>query len=238
MSARQLRHALALVLALVGAGAASACAAARVRDTPAPVVVIDPGHPSETAAGDVLLNGAREVEIAWSTSLRLRDALQRAGIRVVMTKSAVRELVTNRRRAEIANEAGAALLVRLHTDAGQGRGFTLYHPDRQGQVNGVTGPSQAVITESARAARVLHDSMAPRLRGSLRDGGILGDSRTLIGSRQGALTGSIYSTVPAVTIEMVFLTNADDARFIQSPAGQQAMADAIARGVIAWTRAR
>ena len=226
----------ALLVALSTAGAASTGASAQASDTATPLVVIDPGHPSETAAGDVLLNGAREVEIAWSTSLRLRDALQRAGIRVVMTKSAVRERVTNRRRAEIANEAGAALLVRLHTDAGQGSGFTLYHPDRQGQVDGVVGPSQAVITESAHAARVLHDAMAPLLRGSLRDGGILGDSKTLVGSRQGALTGSIYSTVPAVTIEMVFLTNADDARFIQSAEGQQAMADAIARGVIEWTR--
>jgi len=39
----------------------------------------------------------------------------------------------------------------------------------------------------------------------LKDGGVRGDSKTLIGSKQGALTGSIFSQVPIVTIEMVVL---------------------------------
>lgn len=225
-----MRH--ALLLAALLALAPRATLAQR------PVVVVDPGHPSETAAGDVVLNGAREVEIAWRTSLLLRDELRRQGYRVVMTKRSVRELVTNRRRAEIANEAGAALLVRLHTDAADGRGFTLYYPDRQGTVDGKTGPSPAVIEGSARAARLLHEGMAEVLRGVLPDGGIKGDSKTFVGSRQGALTGSIYSEVPAITIEMVFLNDPDDARFIRTERGRRIMARAIARGVDRAVRGR
>jgi N-acetylmuramoyl-L-alanine amidase len=62
-------------------------------------------------------------------------------------------------------------------------------------------------------------------------GGVLGDSRTAIGARQGALTGSIFSRVPVVTVEMAVLTDAGDARFIASPSGQRRMAHAIAAGI-------
>jgi N-acetylmuramoyl-L-alanine amidase len=229
VTGHRLRAAALLVAALL-AGPVAAQAPG------APTIVIDPGHPSETAPGNVLLNGAREVEIAWSTSLLLRDLLRAEGMRVVLTKHTVGQMVTNRRRAEIANEAGATLLVRLHTDAGSGRGFALYYPDRQGTVAGTTGPARSVIEASERAARVLHRAMARALRGHLYDAGIKGDSETYVGSRQGALTGSIFSRVPAVTIEMVYLTNADDAKFIRTPEGQRSMARAIAQGVIAWTR--
>ena len=73
--------------------------------------------------------------------------------------------------------------------------------------------------------------MSEMLRGHLKDGGVRGDSRTLVGSRQGALTGSIYSRIPAVLVEMVTLSNARDAGFIKRDDGQKLMARAIADGV-------
>jgi hypothetical protein len=111
--------------------------------------------------------------------------------------------VRNAERAHIANDGGAALMVRLHCDVGSGTGFTLYFPDRQGTAEGRTGPTRAVMERSRRAALVLDSAMAAELAPRyLRDGGVLGDSRTAIGSRQGALTGSIFSRVPVVTVEM------------------------------------
>ena len=35
----------------------------------APVVCLDPGHPSENNSGAVLVNGIREVTICWEVSL-------------------------------------------------------------------------------------------------------------------------------------------------------------------------
>jgi N-acetylmuramoyl-L-alanine amidase len=148
-----------------------------------------------------------------------------------MTKSAEAEFVSNRDRAERANRAGAVLLVRLHTDASRGRGFAVYYPDRQGTWNGMTGPSALVIDKSRQAAEAVHGGMATVLQGALADNGVRGDSRTFVGSRQGALTGSIFSRVPVVLIEMVVLTDSADASFIQTDAGQQRMAQAIADGV-------
>lgn len=196
-----------------------------------PVVCIDPGHPSETSAGNTIQNGTTEVHIVWRVALKLREMLEAKGFKVVMTKQAESQLVKNRDRAITANNAGAALMVRLHCDASAGSGFALYAPDRQGTVHGVTGPSRDVIEQSQRAAKAIHAGMREKLKGALKDGGVRGDSKTYIGSRQGALTGSIYSRVPIVTIEMVVLNNKSDAEFIKSQSGQQKMAEAIASGI-------
>jgi N-acetylmuramoyl-L-alanine amidase len=196
-----------------------------------PVVCIDPGHPSETSAGNVVQNGTTEVHIAWVVALKLRALLEAKGMRTVMTKSAEARLVRNRDRAMIANRARARLMVRLHCDASNDSGFALYAPDRQGSVEGVTGPSPEVIERSQQAARAIHQGMAERLAGVLKDGGVRGDSKTYVGSRQGALTGSIFSEVPVVTVEMVVLSNKSDARFIKDEKGQNRMAEAIAAGI-------
>jgi N-acetylmuramoyl-L-alanine amidase len=197
----------------------------------APVVCIDPGHPSETSAGNVVQNGTTEVHIVWEVALKLREQLEARRIRVVMTKTAEARMVKNRDRARIANEAGAAVMVRLHCDASTDSGFALYYPDRQGTLDGITGPSQDVIAGSRKAAEAIHLGMAEALKGDLKDGGVRGDSKTFVGSRQGALTGSIYSRVPVVTIEMVVLSNKNDAEFIKGDSGQMKMAQAIAAGI-------
>jgi N-acetylmuramoyl-L-alanine amidase len=196
-----------------------------------PVIAIDPGHPSETSSGTEVQNGTTEVHVAWQVALKLEQQLRERGYSVVMTKSSEMQTVRNAERAEIGNRARAALMVRLHCDASSDSGFALYYPDRQGTAEGKTGPSLDVIRWSAAAAESLYAGMAPLLAGRLKDGGVRGDSKTLVGSRQGALTGSIFSEIPVVLIEMVTLSNARDAEFIKGETGQALMARAIADGV-------
>ncbi|MCS6859879.1 MAG: N-acetylmuramoyl-L-alanine amidase [Abditibacteriales bacterium] len=200
------------------------------------VVCIDPGHPSEVHAGSTVQHGTTENHINWVVALKLKGLLEREGLKVVLTKNTEGEFVKNRRRAEIANNAGAELMVRLHCDhsaAGRGSGFTLYYPDRAGKSkDGDVGPSPSVCQKSEQAARILHESMASHLKGSLKDNGVKTDRQTAVGSRQGALTGSIYSRVPVVTVEMVFLSNKKDAEFIKTEEGQQKMAQALADGIV------
>ncbi|HNS08978.1 MAG TPA: N-acetylmuramoyl-L-alanine amidase, partial [Candidatus Ozemobacteraceae bacterium] len=62
------------------------------------------------------------------------------------------------------------------------------------------------------------------------------DSVTYVGSKQGALTGSIFSQVPTVVIEMVYLNNASNAAFIKEPQNQELMAGAILQGILAYVR--
>ncbi len=200
------------------------------------VVCIDPGHPSEVHAGSTVQHGTTENHINWVVTLKLKALLEKSGLKVVLTKNAEGEFVKNRKRAEIANNAGAQLMVRLHCDhsaAGTGSGFTLYYPDRSGKSKeGDVGPSQSVCHKSGQAAKTLRESMASNLKGSLKDNGVKTDSQTAVGSKQGALTGSIYSHVPVVTVEMVFLSSKKDAEFIKTEEGQQKMAQALADGIV------
>jgi N-acetylmuramoyl-L-alanine amidase len=137
-------------------------------------------------------------------------------------------LVRNKDRALVANRARAALMIRLHCDASAERGFAVYYPDRQGKAkDGSVGPAQDVIEGSRRAAEAIHAGLAEGLSGALNDNGVRTDYQTKVGREQGgALTGSIFSEVPVVT-----LSDAADAAFIKTEEGQRRMAESIADGV-------
>ncbi len=201
----------------------------------AQTICIDPGHPSEVGVGT---KGKRttELKVAWEVALALRNRLRHAGYHVVLTKQRIDEKVLNRDRAEIANRAKATLMVRLHCDAAAGRGFAVYYPSRQGTSNGFTGPSQAVIARSKEAATAFHSAMAGHLKGFHQNNGLKTDLQTAVGARQGALTGSIFSQVPVLLVEMVVLTNAQDEAFILSKSGRARMVEALAKGVIATVK--
>jgi len=202
------------------------------------VVCVDPGHASETSRGTESRDGKlTELHVNWVVSQTLQRLLEGAGATVVLTKQREMQVVTNRRRAEIANAAHANLFLRLHCDAGEQSGLATYYPDRQGTRFGVTGPSPSVMAASHRAAQIFQPAVIAALHGSLRDAGIKGDSKTGVGGKQGALTGSIFSQVPALTVEMCVLTNAHDYKFIRTEVGQREMAEALLNGVEAYAKA-
>jgi N-acetylmuramoyl-L-alanine amidase len=209
------------------------------RSAPQFIVCIDPGHPSETAAG-AAAHGLSENTLNWNVANRLAAKLNKAGIRWVMTKSRVNQNVTNRRRAEIANGANAyrkpcAAFLRLHCDDGGGHGFTWYYPDRAGRKYGVTGPPREVQQWSRSLAWTMNEAMKPVLKNSLRGNPIKTDAATGVGGRQGGvLTGSIFARVPTALVEMCFINQRSDARFIASAAGQDKMAEALLAGIRQW----
>jgi N-acetylmuramoyl-L-alanine amidase len=202
-------------------------------DTSSPLVVcIDPGHPSESGSGTTGRH-LTEIAAAWEVALLLKKDLVSVGFRVVMTKTSEGEFVTNRRRAQIANGSGASLMIRLHCDADAGTGLASYAPDRTGSVDGVTGPTAAVIEESQRALHLFHPAVIASLAGLLADRGEHPDTSTRIGGKQGALTGSIFSHTPVVLVEMCVLTNPHDEAIIASNDGQRKIAAALEAGVCA-----
>ena len=195
------------------------------------VVAIDPGHPSETSDG-CAHHGLKEVQICWEVALRLQKLIAgEPALSSILTKPAVDTRVTNRERAELANKAGAAIMVRLHCDSGNGSGCTVYYPDKPGTVQGVTGPSAEVIAQSFSAAQSMQSGLTRVLGSQLKMNPIKTDSVTYVGSKQGALTGSIFAEVPAVVVEMVYLNNASDAAFIKGAAGQDLLAQGILAGI-------
>lgn len=196
----------------------------------APIICIDPGHPSEVGRGT---KGKKitEIQAAWKVAKLLEKNLVGKGYKVVLTKKSVNEYVENKQRSAIANKAKAALMVRLHCDAQGGSGFAVYYPTQKGKVDGVTGPDQSVLDKSKEIAPVFHKALKAKLSGKLNDNGLMSDKKTLVGSKYGALKGSIHSQVPVVLVEMVRLTNKSDDAFIASAAGQKLMADALTEAV-------
>lgn len=197
------------------------------------VICIDPGHPSENGVGT---HGKHitEVKADWAVAIELKKDLQAAGFKVVMTKSTESQKVTNKARAEVANRAHAALMIRLHCDSAAESGIASYYPATQGRVGKKVGPSSEVIKESKRLAEKFHPAMIAALDGDLSDRGLKTDMATSIGHRQGgALTGSIYSQCPVILVEMAVLNNAHDDKFISSKPGQQTLAKALTAGIVA-----
>ena len=202
------------------------------------LICVDPGHPNSFNSGLEPVNGTTETRINWQVALKLESILKEKGFDVLLTRSEELQPVENKDRALMANSAGAALCVHLHCESSPGSGFTLYYPDRQGVFdykddpdNGFKGPSSRVIEESLVLALAVQKGMQEKLSGSLADLGVKGDSATKVGSNQGALTFSIFSKIPTLTIEMAVLTDKHDAAFIKSEEGQEKMAQAIAAGI-------
>ena len=195
------------------------------------IIAIDPGHPSETSNG-CSHHGMSENELCWQIALKLENLIaSEPNMRAIKTKNSINQMVTNRERAEIANRADANLLLRLHCDTGNGSGCTIYYPDKQGRAQGVTGPSREIIEKSLIAAELMQSGLAEILGKDLTLNQIKTDSQTFVGNKQGALTGSIFSKVPALVVEMVYLNNASDAAFIKEPQNQLLLAKALLNGI-------
>ena len=194
-------------------------------------VCIDPGHPSEVGRGTAGAS-VSEIHVAWAVAQKLEKLLVAKHIKVVLTKHTEEEFVKNMDRSKVANDCAADLFVRLHCDSSSCSGYATYYPDRQGTVRGFTGPDPDLLTKLAPIARRFHATLHKGLQGFLKDNGLMSDIKTSVGSKQGALTGSIYSKVPVVLVEMCVLTNPKDEALVSSTKGEDRLANALADATI------
>jgi len=195
-------------------------------------VVIDPGHPSENGIGAKSPRGFQEIDINWQVACRIRSLLDTGNhLRVILTKSSSAEKVTNRCRAEIANAVSASLMLRIHCDSGHGHGATLYYPSCPGSLGNDHGPTPGICSASAIIASRLQTTLSRFLGARFRVNPLRTDLQTAIGSRQGALTGSIYSKVPVVTIELGYFDNPVDESFLTASETQHILAEALSTSI-------
>ena len=83
------------------------------------VVVIDPGHGGKDP-GAIGRGGLREKEVVLDVGLRLKKALDKRGIKTVITRDRDQFIELNR-RTQIANSSGGKLFVSLHCNAARNR---------------------------------------------------------------------------------------------------------------------
>ena len=201
------------------------------------MVVIDPGHdlranpatepigPGSSirkikdGGGTHGVVSGLEAELNLRVAARLRTLLERAGVRVVMTRTeTLGTSIGNVARARIANRAGAALFLRIHADGStdpSARGtHTIYPALRRGWTDDV-------YASSKRAARTVQSELVRAL--GFPDRGL---------QERSDFTGLNWADVPVILVEMGFMTSSIDDRLLAMPSFQWRAAVGLCRGAL------
>lgn len=202
------------------------------------LVVIDPGHQQKAdtnlepiapwstvkkprvSAGTVGTNSdIKESVLMLQISQMLKGQLEKKGIRVFLTREKEDANISNKERAMMANSLDADLFLRLHANSSLNQGT-------KGALALYQQPHASIIEASKKsktAAQIILDVYCQRT-------GIKN-----LGIREGRdMTGLNWSKVPAIILELGFLSNPDDESFMISEAGKITIIRAISEGIIAY----
>jgi N-acetylmuramoyl-L-alanine amidase len=196
------------------------------------VVVIDPGHGGRDPGA--LGEHAREKEITLAAAKELKKRLEDSGrYRVVMTRSDD-TYIPLENRVQIARRAGADLFISLHADAGankQTRGASVYTLSDEGServAKNVTSNSDwfidAEVPGGTRAVKqILFDLTQRATRNKsgafaeLLIDKVGGEAPLLTRAHRDARYVVLFAPdVPAVLLEMGFITNSADEKLLTS----------------------
>jgi N-acetylmuramoyl-L-alanine amidase len=216
----------------------------------APLVVVDPGHGGQDP-GAVGVNGLFEKTVTLQVGLLLRDMLRARGYRVAMTREADVS-VRLRDRPAVARAMRADLFVSLHADsidrAGV-RGMSVYTlsdgasdreaemlAQRENRADAVAGLDLGGASDDvARTLVVL--SQRHTLNESRRFAAglvaALGERFPLIPRPHRSAGFAVLTApdVPAVLVEMGYLSSPEDARLLAAGTHQRRVAETLARAV-------
>lgn len=215
------------------------------------VVVLNPGHNGGNASHTAEINrqvpagygmrkacdttgtstnaGYPEHAFTWDVAVRVRRALEAAGITVRMTRDSddgVGPCVDE--RAAIGNRSDVAASVSIHADGApsSGHGFHVNQASRRPD-----GATAAVARESRELGRDIHQTLEA-------DSGLT--PSTYIGSDgyfyRSDLAGLNLATRPTTFLELGNMRNAGDAALLSSAKGRARIASAITAGIIAYLR--
>lgn len=173
-----------------------------------PKVCIDPGH-GGSDPGALGVNGDFESRLVLKIGLMVRDIIA-PWCEVLMTRE-TDTFVSLSERCRMANKWGADIYVSIH--------FNSATPDAHGWevfTSGSTG-SRKLATDLAAA----HSESFPEQK-----------ARGIKGIKQAGFYVLQESNMPAVLWEGGFISNADEAEWINQHDTQVRMADALAQGII------
>ncbi len=215
----------------------------------AATIVLDPGH-GGAETGAVGKNGAVEKELTLALALEVERQLEAAApVRVLLTRSKD-VAVPFAERTAVANENRAELLISIHLNSSLGgRPFgaetyflSLKASDRQAaaaaesenRFGGAAGDEAAgdleLILWDLAQSRHLADSqrLASFIQGELNAALGLKDR----GVKQAPFAVLVGAEMPAVLVELGFLSNPDEEAKLQEPAHRTALAAALVRAIV------
>lgn len=163
--------------------------------------------------------GKYEYELNLEVALKLQSALQAKGAKVCMVRTTNDVDISNAERAKMANEAHADLSLRIHADGSDNSnvsGFSILVP-------GGEFVSKDVISKSYAIAEYMNEYLSQ---------GISNTSRGIVTRTD--LTGFNWSEVPAVLVEMGFMSNPEEDQRMSTESFQEDLTSAIVQALEAY----
>jgi len=224
--------------------------APKARATGRKIVVLDPGH-GGLDSGTIGVNGLMEKDLALAEGLKLRRELQDRGYTVYMTRE-TDTFIPLRQRVAIARADHADLFIALHADSNpdpETTGTSIYTLNdgrsdreasalarRENQSDVIAGVDLAdnnpvapiLINLAQRDTRNKSSEFATT---ALKELGQVTDLLARSPHRSASLAVLVAPDVPAVLIELGYLSNAGNARQMNSDAWRTRVAGAIANAV-------
>ncbi len=211
------------------------------------IVAIDPGH-GGAEAGAEGRDGLLEKDLVLSIARRLRELLsERLGLSVILTRDGDRDLALDERTA-LANNNKADLFISIHADASPSRdatGSSVYFlsyssPDAEGQVTSARSRGSAVSGNSGLdfilwdMAQASHLSQSSRLAEIFQEELLTatGTEKENRGIKQNTFVVLKGATMPAVLVEVGFISNPHEEELLETREHQERLAEALYRGVL------
>lgn len=213
---------------------------------PVRTVVVDAGHGGRDP-GAIGVGGLREKEVTLRLSRALGRRLEARGFRVVYTRSGDRALDLVERTA-IAEGANGDVFVSVHANASRRRsvhGLETYYLDANyerhslnlaARENGIE-PAQVNVLQKT-LAKLHMEELSPqsrRLASFVQRQILVGMPRQLRPQDLGVKKGPFYvlflSSMPAILVEVGFLTHPEEARRLRDETYLAALAEQIASGL-------
>ncbi|HEY9832627.1 MAG TPA: N-acetylmuramoyl-L-alanine amidase [Stenomitos sp.] len=171
------------------------------------VVMIDPGHGGKDS-GAVGLGGIQEKDIILPISQRVAAILEQQGIHAILTRTSD-YFVDLAPRVEMAKQERADLFVSIHANSIDNR------PD-------VNGLETYYFDSGNHLAQTIHNSILQSL--DIKDRGV----------RRARFYVLRNNPMPAVLVEVGFVTGVEDSPRLATAAYENQMAQAIANGVLQY----
>lgn len=217
-------------------------------------VIIDPGHGGKDH-GALGLNGEREKEINLAVALRLGEMIEKnlPGVHVVYTRKSDK-FIELYKRGKIANQNDGSLFISLHCNStpkkpSDAEGFEIYllRPGKTDEAIRIAETENSVISyedDPSRYQELTDENFilvsmqhASYMQFSEKFSLMLDQSLSRVtglksrGVKQAGFLVLVGVAMPAVLIEKGFISNPDEARYINSSKGKDELATAIFEAV-------
>jgi N-acetylmuramoyl-L-alanine amidase len=217
-------------------------------------IVIDPGHGGEEV-GAKGASGSLEKDVSLAIARKLRAEIVNGGLSAFLTRDRD-ALVSLDERAAVANNYKADLFVSIHANASRARGargsevyFLSYQASddesrRIAQAEGAAEPSPSVTPGSDLALILWDMAQAEHLEESSALASRVQEELAVVtgsegrGVKQAPFRVLVGASMPAVLVEVAFISNPEEEKLLNSDAYQSKIAAAVARGIQRYRRER